>query len=93
MVMGFSQQTEYNAQAFKYTKRLSQEDTETVTSQANNTDFFVLQDQRLKNPVERASSALYQTFKAEGHDWKEQEAPVLNQLKLMSIFYLVIKEN
>lgn len=68
MVTGFSQQTEYNAHAFKYTKRLSQEDTETVTSQANNTDFFVLQDQRLKNPVERASAPLYQTFKAEGHD-------------------------
>lgn len=36
MVTGFSQQTEYNAHAFKHTKRLSQEDTETVTSQANN---------------------------------------------------------
>lgn len=67
MVTGFAQQTEYNAHAFKYTKRLSREDTETVTSQANYTDFFVLQVQRLKNAVGRPSSPLYQI----GKEWKE----------------------
>lgn len=55
------------AHVFKYTKRLSREDTETVTSQANYTDFSVLQVQRLKNAVERPSSPLYQT--RQGGTW------------------------
>lgn len=64
MVIEFPQQPEYNAHAFKHTKQQSGKTTETMTSQADNTDFFVLRAQRHKNPVERPSSRLYQTSKA-----------------------------
>lgn len=56
--------TQSNGHGVCPTDRMSWEDTETVTTQANYTDFFVLQVQRLKNAVGRPSSPLYQTVKA-----------------------------